>query len=144
MPETNGKHTLDLHDIDPVEIPFEYGGKSYVLKEASEHAVKTWRNAVMRSRSIDYSDMDHPKITSTGIQPELMDTPSLLVSLCLFHRATGEQDRPVPVEEVDQLPGRLVRRLFERAMEISELNKKDDAPSVEELAKNAPTSTTVG
>ena len=101
---------LNFDDIAPIEIPVVIKGKRYTLKEASGDAACRYRNAVLSALQVSKTG------EVTGAR-NLADTEPLLVSLCLF----DEQDKPVPIKTVRSWPARVVRTLFEKAADISDL-----------------------
>jgi hypothetical protein len=104
----------DLSDLEPVELPFRFGGKSYLLREASEAAIIKWRSTL-------FHDAKFVDGKPTNLE-ELAPMNSLLVSLCTFEAETG---KPVSVETVRAWSARLVSRLYETARNISGLDVEE-------------------
>jgi hypothetical protein len=113
--------SLEWDDLEPIQVPVRVGQKRYVLREASEAAAATYRNAGLRS-----ARMNDGKVV--GIEGAA-DVQALLVSLCLFHFVAGKdgQQLPIPVslEAVRSWPARVVLKLFERAKQISDLDETE-------------------
>lgn len=123
MSETKEQKRYDLSDLDalePIEIPFNYNGKEYTLREASGSAATFWRNRVTAATKMG------PGGRVQGFK-NLADTEPLLVHLCLFDNATGEN---VPENVVKGWPNRIMKRLYDMAIEISGLDDERDEVKV--------------
>lgn len=135
----------DDHDlsITTVTIPFEYEGKKYVLKEASGDAACRWRNSILKATKMT-PDM---KVQSIELG-QLADVEPQLVSDCVFLVKEDGAHMPVTLKTVRTWPTRLITRLFEKAKEISGLDKvESEAPTQEETEeelKNSVASTMDG
>lgn len=103
-------------DLGKKEIPVRYQGRDYVLREASEGAAIKWRNAQMKAARFN----QHGQITGAE---GLADTEPLLVSYCLFETDTGN---PVHFNTICGWPAKMVKKLFQKAVEISDLH--EDVP----------------
>lgn len=115
---------MSLHfDLAVTEIPVELGERKYVLREASEGAACQFRNAITKA-----AKMADGKVV--GIE-NIGDVEPLLVSLCLFEVLPdgGTKNIGVPIQVVRGWPARVVKQLFAKAKEISEL---DEAAETEE------------
>lgn len=124
---------FDFGDLTPVEIDVVGPDKlKYVLKEANGHAAKVFNNA--RTQGIVFDDGKLKSITGAG------ELEPLLVSLCLF----GEGDRPVQQKVIEKWPERVVKKLFNKAKEIShlleEVNPLKGALEVALTHKDSPVS----
>jgi len=108
---------MAFDEIDLICVPVKIGGEQFVLREATADAAGKYHDAIIKS-----TRMADGKITGSdglgGVEP-------LLVSLCLF-RKTGKEETAVSLTEVKRWPTRVVKPLFERIKEISELDAKDD------------------
>lgn len=122
---TNNTDELNFDDLTPAEIPVRHQGKRYVLREASEDAVRRWRNAGSRGLR-----MEDGKVVGLDDQGDLN---SLLVSLCLFEAdedgsvRASKNGNPVavPLAVVRSWQGRVVKKMFDWVSEASGL--RDDA-----------------
>lgn len=118
---------LNFDDLTPIELPVSVAGKRYVLREATEAAACQWRNAMMQATELG-SDGKPTRVRN------LADTEPLLVSLCLF---TAEEGKPVPVATIKGWPARVVKRLFEKVKDVSDLDekgKKEPDPNAQDAA----------
>lgn len=108
---------MTFDEIDLIAVPVRIGGEDYVLREATSDAAGKYHDAIIKS-----TRMSDGKITGSD---GLGGVEALLVSLCLFKR-TGKEESAVPLTEVRRWPSRVVKPLFDRVKEISELDAKDD------------------
>lgn len=124
LPETNGHAVddLDFSDITTIEMPFNLKGKSYTLREASGSAACQYRNAVMNGMTLG---PDGKPVKMEG----LADSEPLLVSLCVF----DDRQNPIALNKVRSWPNRVVKRLYEKAKKISQLDESPE--TVDELIK---------
>ncbi len=106
---------FDFNDLDLREITVPIDGVVYTLREASEDAAAKYQNTLSRCTQLTDGKV-------SGITGPLADSQSLLVSLCLF----DDKNRLVPQAKVRQWPSRVVKQLFEKAAEISEIAGTDD------------------
>ena len=116
----NRPFTIDLGDISLAEVNFKIGDNEFILKEASGEAACAYRNAILRSTELG-PDGRPSKLSN------LADTEPLLVSLCLFNI----DGRRISVNDVKKWPNRIVKKLFDKAKEISELG--EEAPERKQL-----------
>ncbi len=123
-------HDLIFEDITPKEVPVQIAGEHYVLREATEATVTTYRDSAAKCMSMDAKDTK----TITG---SVTGANALLVSLCLFDSG----NILVPVETIRSWPARVVKPLFEKAYEMAGL--KDDEDD-DDTAKNSPGDTMAG
>lgn len=109
---------------DPgVEVPVDYRGKKYLLKQATGDAAAKWRNAVAKCAKFT-KDGSPAGIVGIG------DTEPLLVSLCLFFNDPSDTSwfgRPVPEDSVRAFAAPFLRQLFDRAKKISSLNEVEQS-----------------
>ncbi len=115
---------LDFSDLTIVELPVLVADKTYTLREATEDAARQYQNALTKCTSFVGGEF-------SGIKGPVADTKSLLISLCLFR----EDGKKVSVDTVRGWPARVVKVLFDKAKEISELG--EDEETVESLKKEA-------
>jgi len=103
-------------DTKPQEIPVTIDGHNYTLREASGWAATQWRNAVMKGLKIATDPTTGtPKVV--GFQ-QVDHIEALLVSLCLFN----DKGENVPLETIQGWPYRVVRDLYQKAAEISQVS----------------------
>lgn len=97
-------------DISLKEVPVTINKEAYVLVEASEDSACKYRNASMKTMTFTDGKV-------TGMVGGA-DLEPLLVHLCLF-----QGDKAVPLHKIRSWPARVVKALFEKAKEISDLNE---------------------
>lgn len=119
---------MDLGDLAPVEISCKIGGKPYLLREADAAGAAKYRNYMMAC-----TRMTDGKVT--GVK-DLADAEVLLVSLCLFHCDDKGMWVTVPAATLKSWPARVLKPLFDKAKEISQLDEK--APEDSPPGKAAP------
>lgn len=112
---------LNFADITPIELPVTIGEKKYVLREADEETAAIFSNARLKGVQLDDGKV-------TGLPEDLAGVQSLLVSRCLFpYNVDGKAaNTPVPRDVVKSWPSRIVKPLFEKAKEISELDEGEE------------------
>lgn len=117
---------LNYDDLTLVEIPVTIGGKKYVLREADEETAEMFQNAQIKGARVQDGEMISLPTDVAGVQ-------SLLVSRCLYQcDDDGKLFRQsVSRDIVKKWPSRVVKPLFEKAKEISELNEGVDLESLE-------------
>lgn len=152
-------HDVMELDLTRIEVTVKMNSKTYVLREATEEAARTFENA--RLACNQYSN-DGGTRSIRG----LADVRSLLVSLCLFELEIGADnsvthERAVQLSQVRSWPTRITKELFEKAKEISELDVDETLEGLrqqravldeqikelekeEEKAKNSESDTTDG
>lgn len=132
---------LDFDDFTLQEEPVKLFGKNYVLREATGAAACKWRNDIFKSTKLG---PDGKPVSVDG----LADSEPNLVSLCLFERyddGRGQtRERNVPLATIRGWPQRVVKRLFERAKDMSELGMEDQERGGGGPAKNGRSATTDG
>jgi len=126
--EDNNDGTL-VFDLKRIIIPIRITEKDgtlrkYELKEATSDVATHWRNSIINKTKIQDGK-------AVGLS-NVADSEPLLVSMCLF-RAEGKKDN-VKLEEVRSWPSRIVKSLFEKAKEISDLDEDED-DNVEAMEK---------
>lgn len=118
----------DLADLSPQAFPFQFQGKSYVLREASEDAAVRWRNAQLAATKLEDGKV-------SGVDG-MADTEPLLVSLCVYEQLYDAQGSPTDTKPVQKptirlWPAKVVKRLFEKIKEVSDLTEKEDKAALE-------------
>lgn len=111
---------LNIGSLEPIEEEFCFGGKKYVVCEASEAAASAWSDAARPSMGEN----------GAGVITTAVQLP--LIAACLFEVADGRR-RPVTVEELHGWPVRVVRGLFAWVTTSSVPPEED--------AKNSPPAT---
>ncbi len=143
---------LNFDDLTPIEIPVSVAGKKYVMREADEETAALFNNARMRGTRLEDGKV-------VGLPTDMAGVQSLLVSRCLF--IVDKEGVPtrqyVKRTTVNSWPARVVKPLFEKAKEISELDEDETVEMLvkqraelterivklqEEAAKNEPEDTT--
>ncbi len=112
---------FNFDDLSVTEVPVSYGGIKYILREASEDVAAAYRNASIAGAKLEDGKLVEMPGNIAGVQ-------ALLVSRCLFP-ITGEGEvstKPVPQKVVGGWPSRVVKPLFEKVKEISELDEEED------------------
>lgn len=104
-------------------VPIEYHGERYVLKSADAEAAVAYENAQLRGTQRD------PETGKVVGQVGLADTEPLLVHLCLWNE---EETQRIPERKIRSWPAFLVKRLFDKAKEISNLGLYSDLSSMKE------------
>lgn len=111
---------LDFSDLKPVQIPVKLpavyaNGSTFMLCEASAGAAKAYRNAATKMAKFTM-DGDKPKVTGIG---DIGNLEPIVVSECLFRVGGNGELSSVTLPFVEGLPERIVKQLYDRAMEIS-------------------------
>jgi hypothetical protein len=117
------KDTLDFDQLGmgTICLPVTFGGKSYVLKEASEAGAVRYSNHRLKD-----SHMEGERLILS--MDRVNESHSVLVSECLW-----DGDKQVPVEILNSWPSRVTRKLFNQAEEISELGRDDEESLVKQI-----------
>lgn len=123
---------LDFNDLQVREEEVPYKGTLYILREADEEAAKLYRSSLLRgAKMVDKSVQ--------GLEGTA-EASAVLVSQCLFRAdpntgkillLPGPEGLPdkrhlVSLKTVLSWPQRVIKAVFERAKEISELDEKKD------------------
>jgi len=109
---------LVFADLDLIEIPVEIGDKRYILREANGVVACKYRNAILACAKMEGGK-------AAGFEG-LADVEVLLVSLCLFRVQEDGSTTPIAIKDVQGWPNRVVKTLFTKAQEISELQEGED------------------
>lgn len=126
MSEVTTMHNYD--DLRPQEFRFQVNGKKYILREASEGAATEYRSASLRGAEIIHNE-DRGDRTIRGMVG-IADVEPLLVSRCVFEVLESGQEKAVPKVLIDGWPAKVVKDLFERVKQSSDLEEKDDLPTL--------------
>lgn len=117
---------FDADDLIPHEEEFTIGERSFLLREADEAAVVKWRNVQIKSSRMDG--------TGKIVIGEVADANPYLVSLCLFEKKVDKEGKPflhpVPKEEIKKWPAKVVSKIFDRLMLISDLKAEETEESL--------------
>lgn len=131
---------FDFGSLEVIEIPVVGPDKKpYILREASGDAVAKFNNA--RGRCVQFRDGGMSAVAGQG------DLEALLVSLCLFH-VVKEADEEIDMNHpelwkadlkkaltamtIRSWPERVVKPLFDKAKEISEIDEPEDLAALKE------------
>lgn len=119
--------SFDFNDLTVIEIPVSIAGNKYVLREADEETAAMYNNARLKGIPVKDSEV-------IGLPEDVGGVQSLLVSRCLFPLNSEEKPLPdcVHRDTVKKWPSRVVKPLFVKAKEISELDDKGDLNSLRE------------
>jgi hypothetical protein len=112
---------FDFSDIVPAEVPVSYGGRHFILREASGDAAARYRNALLKS-----TKLTDGKVSS---MEGMADVEPLLVSLCLWEinpAGAGVKEGPVSLGFIRSMPARIVKALFEKVKVMSDLAETPD------------------
>lgn len=104
---------LDFDSLTLVELPVKYKGNSYILREADERAARAYRNALLSCMTLGPDGKPQTLKNLADVEP-------LLVSLCLF----DARGKLVPKAIIETWPSRMVKKLFDKAKAISDLNEE--------------------
>ena len=129
--------SLNFDSLELIEVPVTIGDVKYVLREADEGAAKVYHNARLYGAKLDDGKV-------SGLPEDLAGVPSLVLSRCLFR--LNEEGKPfpnpVPLREFvgyrernvthKGWPARIVKPLFKRLKEISELDDDETLESLQE------------
>jgi hypothetical protein len=121
--------TLNFDDLQPIEVPFNYLGKKYVMKEASGDTGCKYRNRLLNSTRMSGEGKPIGFTNYADVEP-------YLVSLCVFERVDSNdksKDKPVKEAEVRSWQNRVVKELHEKIIKISDL--QDQPETIEEIDK---------
>lgn len=125
---------MEFEDEDLTEVPVTIGSHRLILQEANGDIVVQHRNAVLAYTRYN----DQGNIASIS---GIASAEPLLISKCLYTTVPVDKDKPdgpvvkgklVGLEFVSNLRHRVMKKLFNRIKEISDMN---DDESVEALEK---------
>lgn len=118
-------NTLQL-STTPNSFDVEIDGKNYLLKEATAADAKTYRSSAMKS--FRFGEEGNPEsIVGEG----LAEAEVLLVSMCLYEKVVNEASGETNLSKVGKAkisswPSRVVKALFDKAKEISDMDEDSD------------------
>lgn len=114
---------MNFDDLSEIVIPVSIKGKKYILVEADGDATAKYKN-----KMLSCSKFAEGKMTSVQ---GMADIEPYLLSLCMF---VVRNDRRFPVAEgvVRSWPGKVIKKLYTKAREISELDAEETLESLTE------------
>jgi hypothetical protein len=104
---------------------FRYKGETYTCQEASERAAANYRGRAMECLIPPREEGGQPTMTS-----KMAHVQAMLVAECTTRNVTGK-NAVVTEEEVNDWPARVVKVVFDRLKEISDLNEADTVEALE-------------
>jgi hypothetical protein len=116
----------EVYDFDleaPPAFYFRHGGKDFILREPSGDALSQWRNAQGRGMKLE----EEGRSTRTDGPA---DAGPLLLSLSTFEITDGGE-KPVPLPAVRPWPGRMQKKLVEKALAMAGLLPPETAAEIE-------------
>lgn len=125
--EKQQTQTIDFGSLKVIEVPMILGGDNYVLCEADGNAGCAYRNALLSSADLTFEGTKG----KVGKVHNLASVEPLLVSMCLFKVGSDGTRKPVPEKVIRTWPARIVKKLYDKAKEISELDetKEEEIPT---------------
>lgn len=108
---------LEFDSLEPRSFKFQWAGEMYTAHEATEDAAVKFRNAALKNARLEDGRM---VLHAHG----LGDTEPLLVSLCV----RDKDDKLVPESLVRSWPSRIVKPVFQKLREISDLVEQEMTP----------------
>ena len=113
-----------LDSLEEIKVPFKFGGKSYVLHEASEPAIIAFRSSQLKSVKIEagkvQASFDNEQLTKAH------EARLALLCACVYN-GTGESAG----DAVRGWPHRVINRLLSELDKISDLQTPDTAEALE-------------
>jgi hypothetical protein len=123
------EEVLDLGDLQPIKKAVTFGGKNYVIREASADTARQYRNMATAGYKLADGKL-------TGISG-VADCELFLVRSCTFEANGEANDRPVTDGQVKAWPDRITKRLFTEirrlSPSLSEHTKESVAKQIAEL-----------
>lgn len=110
---------LNFDDVTLTEIPVKIGGDQYILREATGEAAVNYRNAMLACTQLGSSGKPQSIRGLASVEP-------LLVSHCLFYASGPREGQNVSQKTILSWKSKIVKALYEKVREISDLNDKDD------------------
>ncbi len=119
-PPPSDTDAMVFENLAPVRVPITIGTKQYVLQEADEGQVLSWRNAGMRGMKVVKGDV-------VGFH-NVADSDAELLRSCLFEvNARGDgKDGPVAIGFIRGMKHTVFDPIFTRLKKISGLNRKEE------------------
>lgn len=125
--------SLNFDSLELQRVPVSIAGRNYLLEEADGETGELYQNRMAAA-----GKLQDGKVVGIG---DIASIQSLLVSRCLWEADNdGKPIRRVPHATVKAWPNRIVKQLFDRAMEISDLSEK----AAEKKPSPEPTDTATG
>jgi hypothetical protein len=107
---------LVFDSVDLRQVPVQVGRQEYVLREANGAGARAYRNAMLRGAKLG------PDGKPVSIE-SMADGELVLVQHCLVDR----QGRQLHMQVLAGWPSRVLKALFQKAQEISDLVERDDS-----------------
>lgn len=121
---------MEFADLETIKVPVTISTTKYLLIEASEDDARKYRNAATSAGKIVFRENEDREVQPGNIG----DLQSYLLSLCLHELdQNGVAIRTAPLVTIRSWPARVVKSLFARAKEISDLTEAPE--TLEELQK---------
>lgn len=121
------REDYDFSDLKIIEVPFKSpDGKRYVLREANGDVAAKYRNTLVKCTKLG------PEGRPSGMEG-IGELEPFLVSLCSFtvDEEPTKNNKPVSASIVRAWPSKMVKKLYAKAKEISELGEDDTIESLE-------------
>jgi len=115
---------MNFDDISLAEVQVNIGSKPYVLREAMEETACRYRNAILEGTEYGTDG----KLSKAR---KLADVEPMLVALCLFTKDDNGVLHSVPEKTIRGWPSKVVKRLFQKIKEISELDEQETVAALE-------------
>jgi hypothetical protein len=107
---------LVFDSVDLRQVPVQVGRQEYVLREANGAGARAYRNAMLRGARLG---PDGKPVSIEG----MADGELVLVQHCLVDK----QGRQLHMQVLAGWPSRVLKALFQKAQEISDLVERDDS-----------------
>lgn len=117
---------FDFDSAKPIEQPFKFQGRRFILREATTDEGMQWRNAILRS--LKPAGPNGEMVPGEGMP----DTDMLLLSMCVVEVTTGK-DRAVKMSELRTWPNSVTKPLFLKARTVSKLGEQTTPPTAKQL-----------
>jgi hypothetical protein len=107
---------LVFDSVDLRQVPVQVGRQEYILREANGAGARAYRNAMLRGARLG---PDGKPVSIEG----MADGELVLVQHCLVDK----QGRQLHMQVLAGWPSRVLKALFQKAQEISDLVERDDS-----------------
>jgi hypothetical protein len=107
---------LVFDSVDLRQVPVQVGRQEYILREANGAGARAYRNAMLRGARLG------PDGKPVSIE-SMADGELVLVQHCLVDK----QGRQLHMQVLAGWPSRVLKALFQKAQEISDLVERDDS-----------------
>jgi len=114
-----GVEELNFEDVTLIEIPVKIGGDQYILREATGEAAVNYRNAMLACTQLGESGKPQSIRNLASVEP-------LLVSYCLYYADGPKKGQNVPKQVILSWKNKIVKTLYEKVKEISDLDESED------------------